>query len=1006
MNPGFLGLLFLAGGDPIDFDRDVLPILSDHCFHCHGPDAGTRQADLRLDVHDDVLFVAEPGEAASSEVMDRVLQENPKRVMPPPEFQKPLSTEQIDVLRRWIDEGVVWESHWAYAPVKSSFQPWGDAPVARMGPLSAWEQDPLDEFVLAHLLTEGLSPSPEADPGTWFRRVNLDLTGLPPTVDALESFLSDFGDSDGRDGRQAVREAAVDALLESEAHAEHRTREWLDLARYADTNGYQNDFRRDQWPWRDWVLRSFAENMPYDRFVAEQVAGDLLPDADEQSILATGFQRNHRTVTEAGSIDEEWRVENVADRAETTATAFLGLTLACARCHDHKYDALTQKDYYRFYGFFNSIDEKGVYTETRGNVPPIVRLYSAEVRARLDELEAREREADRRLVAIEASAASRFEAWRASTAREERPQLPEVVLLRGRMEALGHGAGPKGSLDLGTSVAFHGDEPFSVSLWLKPESHGAVYSRMNDDDSYRGTDLVLLDSMKPAVHLIHSWSSNAIKVIGKQALERGRWQHVAVTYDGSGKASGVELWLDGVLQEVTVERDALDGAIESEAPLLLGTRRYAGELAGEMADFRVDGVDLDPAQVLEHARHRARGEGGLPFFMAAFDFESRAARVARAEAAAERARVEREDIPTAMVLRDLDEPRATYLLDRGRYDKPVGEPLEPDVPEVFGGLGADAPHDRLGLARWLTSADNPLTPRVAVNRVWASFFGEGLVATRDDFGVRGDRPESPGLLDYLSHEFVKSGWDLRALERRIALSSTYGQSSAASADALERDPRNRLLARGPRHRLDAETIRDQALLVAGLLVQEVGGPSVKPYQPDGLWKELAGGAGQGAYVPSVGNGLFRRSLYTYRKRTVPHPTLTTFDAPGFELCSVQRARTNTPLQALATLNGTTYIEAARHLGQRMMDAATGPSRGLQVGGRAVLARDFSAEELALLESALARHTLDFSDDAEAVQALLGEGATAPPAEQRTAEWAAYTMIASTLLNLDEALTKR
>lgn len=1009
MNPGLLSLSFVlglaSGGDPVDFDREVLPILSEHCFDCHGPDAGTRKADLRLDVHDDVLFVAEPGDADASELMDRVLHTSAKRIMPPPEFEKPLSEAQIDVLRRWINEGVAWESHWAFAPVGEAYEPFTGKRQTMTGPISAWAWDPFDQFVVARLLTENMSPSPEAEPMTWLRRVTLDLTGLPPTLEELGDFQIALRRANDRAARQEVRGAAVDRLLESSAHAEHRTREWLDVARYADTNGYQNDFRRDQWPWRDWVLRAFAENMPYNRFMLEQVAGDLQPDADQQATLATGFQRNHRTVTEGGSIDEEWRVEKVADRAETTSTAFLGLTLACARCHDHKYDALSQKDYYRFYGFFNSIDEKGFYNETRGNVPPIVRLHSDEVLARLEGLKRQEQEADARVAAALETAALRFEAWRASTARNERAPLPEAVRAGGGVLALGEGSGPKGSIDLGTDVEFHEDRAFTVSMWVRPESHGAVYSRMDDDDSYRGTDLVLLGSMLPAVHLIHSWPTNAVKVVGEEPLERGRWQHVAVAYDGTKKASGVQLWIDGVLQKLTVEVDALDGTIASGSPLLLGTRRFAGDLAGEISDFRVDAEALDAGQVIGLARARARSEDGLPFFIAAFDLEARAARGQRDAVKAEHARVESEDIPTAMVLRDLDEPRVTQLLDRGRYDKPIGEPLQPDIPEVFGGLADDARHDRLGLARWLSGDDNPLTPRVAVNRVWSSFFGVGLVATQDDFGVRGDRPEYPELLDYLARQFVVSGWDLRSLERRIVLSSTYGQSSAASPESLARDPGNRLLARGSRYRLDAETIRDQALAVAGLLVERVGGPSVKPYQPDGLWKELAGGAGQGAYVPSTGDDLFRRSLYTYRKRTVPHPTLTTFDAPGFELCSVQRARTNTPLQALATLNGTTYVEAARHLGQRMMQASDDPVARFQAAARVLLGREFLGAELELLGSAVERYVADFGADPAAVQDLLGVGATAPPTEERTPEWAAYTMIASTLLNLDEALTK-
>ena len=972
--------------DRIAFGRDVLPILTEHCYHCHGPDAGTREADLRLDVHDDVLFVAEPGDVEASPLMDRVMHSNPKRLMPPPEFDKPLSTDQIDVLRRWIDEGVAWESHWAFAPVVRPELPSVEEP--------GWAIDPLDHLVAEEHGRAGVKPAPPATGGAWLRRVSLDLTGLPPSVEELDAFLEN-----------PDRAAVVDRLLASERRAEHRARQWLDIARYADTNGYQNDFRRDQWPWRDWVLRAFASNVPYDQFVKEQVAGDLLPEASQQQILATGFQRNHRTVTEAGSIDEEWRVENVADRLETTATAFMGLTLACARCHDHKYDALSQADYYRFYGFFNSIDEEGVYEETRGNVPPLIRLKSDENRRVLAELKAQEDAAAERLTAAREAAPPRWEAWRADVWERDDVELPPDPWARDESFELGSAEVAKTRVDLGTDLVFRETEPFSVSLWVKPDTHGAIYSQMNDDDTYRGTDLVLLDTMQPAVHLIHSWPSNGIKVVGKTRLELGLWHHITVTYDGSMKAAGVGIVLNGAALELDVEKDTLRSEMASKAPLLIGWRRYAGDLMGSVAGLRVDSVSLNPDQTSALAVERAVADDGTAYYVDAFDPTVKAAASDRTAAISEQVRVEKEDVPTAMVLRDRSEPRPTFLLDRGRYDAPTGEALLPDVPAVFGGLPEGASRDRLGLAEWLVDAQNPLTARVAVNRVWASFFGRGLVSTQDDFGVRGERPTHGALLDYLSAEFVASGWDLRALERRIVLSATYAQSSVGSEEAHQRDPQNRLLARFPKLRLDAEVIRDSALLNSGLLCETVGGPSVKPYQPDGLWAELAGGAGQGAYIPSEGDDLFRRSLYTYRKRTVPHPTLTTFDAPGFELCSVARSRTNTPLQALATLNDTTYVEAARHLAARMMTASEDEQGRFSFAARAVLAREFEPQELAVLKSALRRHVESFRSDLAAVSALLGVGATAPPEGERTAEWAAYTMIASTLLNLDEALTK-
>ena len=982
-------LVALGGDGPVDFGRDVLPILSEYCFDCHGPDAAARKGDLRLDVHDDVLFVVEPGAPEESELLARLVHENPKRLMPPPSTGKAPTPAEREVLRRWIEEGAAWAGHWSFEAVEAPLIPAMSLPS---GELTGWDQDPLDLLVLHRLGEQGMSPSPPAGPATWLRRVHLDLTGLPPTLEQLDAFLSG----------EVTDAEVVDGLLASDARAEHRTREWLDLARYADTNGYQNDFRRDQWPWRDWVLGAFAANMPYDRFVMEQVAGDLIEGGGRDAVLATGFQRNHRTVTEAGSIDEEWRVENVADRAETSATAFLGLTVACARCHDHRYDPISQVDYYRFFGFFDQVDEKGVYSEMRGNVPPLLRVPSPEQEARLAALNAQVAEEEAALAALAATSAERHAAFR--TANEMVvADLPAPLLnRRGAVRLDGTRAG---SADLGGRVDFEQDRPFTVTLWLRPESHGAVYSRMEDSDRYRGVDLVLLEDMRPAVHLIHEWTGNAIKVVGDDPLQRGAWHHVAVAYDGSGKAAGITVRVNGAPVRLKAEVDRLDGTLATDEPLRLGTRRYAGELKGEVLDFRVDGHALGEGAVLALARGRAVLEDGGPFYLAVFDEEATGVRRRLAKTRSERERLERDEVPTAMVLRDRDEPRETRLLRRGQYDHPDGEALTPDVPGVFGGLPEGARRDRLGLARWLVAPTNPLTARVAVNRTWASFFGRGLVATVEDFGIRGARPEHPALLDHLAAELVASGWDLRALERRIALSATYRQTSEASAAARERDPDNGWLARGPRHRLDAEGVRDQALLASGLLVQKVGGPSVKPYQPAGLWKELAGGAGQGAYVESTGDDLFRRSLYTYRKRTVPHPQLTTFDAPGFELCTARRPSTNTPLQALALLNGPTYQEASRHLAKRMLEAE-GEEARLTLGMRAVLSRGPTDGELKVLKSALARHRSEFEADSMAAVELLGVGATATSPRARTPEWAAYTMIASTLLNLDEAITQR
>jgi len=995
---------------PVDFARDVLPILSDHCFPCHGPDGASRKAALRLDVRDGALSVAEPGAPDASELVRRLGIDDPRERMPPASYPRQPSADEREVLARWVAEGLAWEAHWAFAPPA--------APPA--APEDPWCVDELDTYVLQGLRARGLAPSPAAERATWLRRVTFAIIGLPPSSDELDAYLADAEpDADAR---------VVERLLASPRRAEHRARAWLDVARYADTNGFQNDFERHQWPWRDWAIGAFAANLPYDQFVTQQVAGDLLPGGDRDAVIATGFQRNHRSVTEGGSIDEEWRVEKVADRAETTATAFLGLTLGCARCHDHKFDPLSQRDYFGFYAFFDSVDEMGFYNEARGNVPPLLAVPNEAQERRLVELRHGLATGADALAALEADALPRLESWIEERRASPRADLPAPLLWFGGSATL---TGPRIELprpadervpddergiDLGRSVDFERDRPFTVSFWLRPRGHGAVYSRMEDDDRYRGTDLVLLEDLRPAVHLIHAWTADAIKVIGVAPLERDRWQHVAVTYDGSSKAAGVRLLVDGAPRALEVEVDRLTGTLHADAPLRIGWRRYAGSLAGALHDFRVDSAALsvDEVQALALGRVVAvatnlESREALTFF-GALDPIVAAKRRDLEALQSELTRLERDEIATVMVLRDRGEPRETRLLERGLYDHPLGDPLEPDVPSALGELPDGAPRNRLGLARWLVDPSNPLVARVAVDRVWASFFGQGLVATPEDFGTRGATPEHRALLDHLAVTFVASGYDLVALERRIALSATFRQASRASNAELERDPDNRLLARGPRRRLDAEELRDQALFVSGLLVERVGGPSVRPYQPAGLWEELAGGAGQGPYVPSTGADLVRRSLYTYRKRTVPHPTLTTFDAPGFELCTVQRSRTNTPLQALALWNDPTYVEAARHLGARMLDAANDDAARLAAGFRATLGRVASAAELDVLGRALEAHRLDYLGDGEAAAQYLAVGASAPsPAElakRGAAEWAAFSLVAATILNLDEAVTVR
>jgi len=754
------------GAERVHFSRDVLPILAQNCFTCHGPDAKARKADLRLDQKEIALRKSEPvivpGKSAESELIQRITSQELDVVMPPPKSGHKLSAHQIEILTRWIDQGAEWGRHWAFEPITPPRPP---AVKAR-----AWATNPLDEFILARLEDEGLKASIEAGRATLIRRLSLDLTGLPPTPEEVDAFVAD--------PRPSAYEALVDRLLASPAHGERMAMDWLDGARYADTNGYQNDFARTMWPWRDWVIAAFNQNKPFDQFVMEQLAGDLLPNATIAQRIATGFNRNNRTVTEAGSIDEEWRVENAIDRVETTATVFLGLTMGCGRCHDHKYDPITQTEFYQFFGFFNSVNEQGVYTETRGNVPPLVMLPTPEDARRLDDFEA----------AIAAA-------------------------------------------------------------------------------------------------------------------------------------------------KVQKAKDQVE------------------KLAKKQAEYQKGMVSV-------------------------------------------------------MVMEDTAKPRPTYVLKRGRYEMPdTIRKVEPGVPACLVPLAPGLPRNRLGLARWLASAENPLAARVAANRIWQHHFGVGLVKTAENFGIQGEPPSHPELLDWLASELIRTGWDTKALHRLIVTSASYRQSSHVTADLAARDPENRLLARGPRYRLSAEVVRDNALGIAGLLVERIGGPSVKPYQPAGLWEELAGGAGEGPYIQDKGPALYRRSLYVYRKRTVPNPGLATFDAPSREICQVKRSRTNTPLQALELLNDITYVEAARRLAE--LTIARGgptPDERITFAFRRAVARGPSAGELAVLRKGLERYLEGFRNDRAPASQLIHHGESAVDEKADAAELGAYTALAGVILNLDEAIS--
>jgi hypothetical protein len=1042
---------------PVRFSRDVLPILSDNCFLCHGPDAKARKADLRLDTREGALAVIEPGKAADSELIRRITADDESERMPPRKSNRTLTAQQKDILRRWVEQGAPWGKHWAYETPERP-------PVPQIRDPQFEIRNPIDAFVLAKLQAVGLTPSPEAPRETLIRRVFLDLTGLPPTPREVDDFLADRAPD--------AYERLVDRLLASERYGERMTLDWLDAARYADTNGYQNDFARSMWPWRDWVINAFNRNQPFDQFVVEQIAGDLLPGATLQQKIATGFNRNNRTVTEAGSIDEEWRVENNVDRVETTAFAFLGLTIGCCRCHDHKFDPISQNEFYQLYAFFNSVNEKGVYVETPGNVAPLVSLRTPEHERRLKEFDAAIAAADKAVRDIEKALPERQRRWEDEQRSRAHPADPRDWAVRfvlngdllsqtadGRKveaqyrgkdqpawadEPLGKALKLDGKeysfVDAGQAVSLERTQRFSYGGWVKPGGSGAILSKMDDTAGDRGFDLTLnkagdlsLGKGHVVVHLIHHWPENALRVATREPLPTDAWSHVFATYDGSGKAAGVAIYVNGRRVPVDLKADTLTDTIATPKPLRLGNRAPDLGLTGELTDVRfynrtltddeVHALAFQPlSQILEAAADRrvpAQQKLLDHVYRARYATEWSEAKRRAAQVHLEKAAYEKA-IPSAMVMEDLPKPRPTYVLKRGQYDHPdKGQQVGPGVPKVMPPLPqpaacglADSPAKpqaaptRLDLARWLVDPANPLTARVTVNRFWQRYFGTGLVKTAEDFGVRGELPSHPELLDWLATEFIASGWDVKAMQRLIVTSATYRQSSKATPELLHKDPENRLLARGPRFRLPAEVVRDNALAVSGLLTEKVGGPSVKPYQPAGLWEELAGGLGEGAYVQDKGPNLYRRSLYVYRKRTVPHPAMATFDAPSREVCQVKRSRTNTPLQALELLNDVTYVEAARHLAERMLtECECEPEQRIAFAFRRATARTPTPAELSVLMRGLDRYRQKFQADPEGAKRFAHQGDSPVNEKLDPVELAAYQAVASIILNLDETITK-
>ena len=1030
--------------DEYDFNTEILPLLSDRCFKCHGPDEATREAGLRLDQREDAIAELDsgnmaivPGNLDESAFVDRITSDDPDTVMPPPDSGKQLNSEEMAALKSWIQSGAEYAQHWAFHPPKR--------PIAPEVKDTEWVLNPIDQFVLARLEEGGIIPNPPADRETLARRVGLDLIGMSASPDLVDEFLADVSS----DAYQRL----LDRLFESPHYGEHMAVNWLDAARYADTNGYQNDFRRNMWPWRDWVIQAYNDKMPFDQFVIEQIAGDLLPNPTLNQKVATGFNRNNRTVTENGSIEQEWHVENVIDRVETTATAILGLTMGCARCHDHKFDPISQRDFYQFYAFFNNVNEKGVYFEQRGNVPPLVSLPTEEQKETLgllttsitdlrrkeselldaqrravDEIRSAINDDDETIVPVPAVtiALTNQSIDAVAQNRASVPRVQSTGKITWKSGLLGAVASFDGTTALEYINVFEpsANLPFSIVAWIRFDEGGTVFSKLGDLSERQGFELRISPEGHASVRLSHTSSDSELSVVSKQPLPKKQWMHLALNYDGSSKARGISLYIDGMQVSLKPEVDQLSGSTHNDHPFRIGDLSSSQKFRGEVQHVELRGCQLSGKavrlnianqlrQYLAHStefknpEERSRFEE-ICFSVAHPECRGQLVRVSGELAAAEIQKKNVEGkLETVMVMEELPEPRKAYVLTRGQYDLPdLDQEVTADTPGFLPpSENASGVKNRLDLANWMVSSENPLTARVAVNRIWQRFFGVGLVKTTEDFGVQSEPPSHPQLLDWLASEFIDSGWDVQHIQRLVASSSTYRQSSRASVESYRRDPDNRLLSRGPRLRLPAEIVRDNALQMSGLLNSDIGGPSVMTYQPEGLWQELAGGASE-KFVQAKGRALYRRSIYIYRKRTVPHPTMSTFDAPSWEICQVKRGRTNSPLQALLLLNDVTYVEAARHLGERMLvEAGNDPGNRIAYAFRLATGRQPRTSEREILQERFERYLTGFRKDRESAIKLLESGESDYDRTLDVCELAASTLCASTILNLDETISK-
>jgi hypothetical protein len=1038
-----------AGQEKINFNRDVRPILSSKCFQCHGPSAKSRKAKLRLDIEESALSDRDgvraivPLDISKSELWHRIVAKDEDEVMPPPESKKSMSPEEISILKQWIEEGAKWEKHWSFTKLDKPTPP----EVSNPG----WCRNPIDRFVLKNLDQRKLKPSPEADRRTLIRRLYLDLTGLPPSPAEINGFLKDQAPD--------AYEHLVDRLLASNEYAERMTLVWMDAARYGDTSVFHDDGPRTMWPWRDWALNAYKNNMPFDQFTIEQLAGDLLPESTVEQKIASGFNRNHATTDEGGVIAEEFRVEYVVDRVKTTANVWMGLTMECSQCHGHKYDPISQEEYYQFYAFYNNNADPGMQTR-RGNQAPVINVESTDQKKKKAELEKKNKEVAKKQQARRAEAQKAFDDWSEEqflTAGEKKSPIAPSGLIshlpldtfeknltpdiaRNTSDCRLHGkAKPIGQAKFGGGLKIEGNgfvevkgfkdsewnKPFSYGCWVKTSNgnqNGAVFAKMDEGNAFRGFDL-WLQGGKPGAHIINKWQDNAVKVVGKKKLAAKKWQHLFITYDGSGRAAGTRVFLNGEKLDQTVEADGLTATIATDKPLRLGRRFNTSHTNGvEIDDVRFYDRELTSVEVKSlfgsdtitpllaiaaTERTPAQTKTLFEHYLNSLDKPYQKLGKETDKINGELASLSKSKI-TSMIMADNpdNKMRKTYLLMRGQYSSPdKSKEFLPNTPAFLPPMKKDFPKTRLGMAKWLVDPEHPLTARVAANRHWQTIFGRGLTNSPDDFGSQGNWPTHPDLINWLAADFRDNGWNVKRAIKQIVTSGTYRQSSVTRPEHIEKDPINLYHARAPRFRMMGEFVRDNALAISGLLKREFGGPGVKPYQPPGLWVEVSLSGGR-KFIRDKGEKLYRRSMYTYWKRSAPQPALMAFDTPTREKCVLQRQRTNTPMQALVTLNDDQFVEAARHFARRILksDGKTFADK-LNFAFEWATGRPADQLRIDVLKKFYDEQSKVFQDDPKRADELLSVGESPRDAKLDPYAHAAWTLLASMILNLDETLNR-